>query len=63
MKLQTFTTGDGERKKAISNGNRLLVTYATASNISKNRYGINEDLQVEAGTNPLAHLLPKKEEN
>ena len=58
MKLETFTQGDGERKKAISDGTRLLVTYATAANISKNRYGITEDLIVIAGQNPLINLIP-----
>ena len=58
MKLETFTTGDGERKKAISSGNRLLTTYTTASNISKNRYGIVEDLRVEFGLNPLVEYVP-----
>lgn len=58
IKLETFTTGDGERKKAISDGSRLLVTYATAANISKNRYGITEDLPVKLGENPLINYIP-----
>lgn len=58
LKLETFTTGDGDRKKAISDGSRLLVTYATAANVSKNRYGITEDLHVEAGENPLIEFIP-----
>lgn len=58
LKLETFTQGDGERKKAISDGTRLLVTYATAANISKNRYGITEDLIVTVGQNPLINLIP-----
>lgn len=58
IKLETFTTGDGERKKAISDGSRLLVTYATASNVSKNRFGITEDIRVEQGSNPLAAYIP-----
>ena len=40
LKLETFTTGEGERKKAISDGTRVLITYATAANVSKNRFGI-----------------------
>lgn len=47
LKLETFTTGDGERKKAISDGTRILITYATAANVSKNRYGITEELFVD----------------
>jgi hypothetical protein len=58
LKLETHTMGDGERKKAISDGTRILVTYASASNVSKNRYGINKDLIVVAGQNPLINLIP-----
>lgn len=58
IKLRTFTTGDGERKKAISDGARLLVTYATAANVSKNRFGITEDLELNPGQNPLAAHVP-----
>lgn len=58
LKLQTFTTGDGERKKAISDGTRIMVTYATASNVSKNRYNIRDDLIVEQGKNPLVSFIP-----
>lgn len=57
IKLETFTMGDGERKKAVSDGTRLLVTYATAANISKNRYGITEDLVVKQGENPLVNYI------
>jgi hypothetical protein len=58
LKLETFTTGDGERKKAISDGTRVLVTYATAANISKNRFGITDDLHVKPGQNPLVDFVP-----
>lgn len=58
LKLETFTQGDGERKKAFSDGTRLLVTYATAANISKNRFGITEDLTVTNGENPLVNFIP-----
>lgn len=58
MKLETHTMGDGEKKKAISDGTRLLVAYTTAANVSKNRYGITEDLAVPEGTNPLAQFVP-----
>lgn len=58
LKLETYTMGDGERKKAISDGVRLLITYTTAANISKNRYGIVADLPVEIGVNPLTQYVP-----
>jgi len=58
LKLETFTTGDGDRKKAISDGSRILVTHAVASNVSKNRFNINEPVPVVAGENPLAKYIP-----
>lgn len=58
LKLETHTTGDGERKKAISDGTRILVTYTTAANVSKNRYSITDDLEVPEGTNPLIDFVP-----
>ena len=65
LKLETFTTGDGDRKKAISSGNRLAVCYTAAAQVSKNRYGIEEDLEVPHGQNPfvpfIPSLTPKKE--
>lgn len=57
LKLETFTTGEGERKKAISDGTRVLVTYATAANVSKNRYGIEQDIIVKKGENPLKQYI------
>lgn len=58
LKLETFTKGDGDRKKAISDGTRVLITYATAANVSKNRYNITEPLIVELGKNPLEDHIP-----
>lgn len=58
LKLQMFTTGDGDRKKAMSDGTRLLNCTATASNVSKNRYGIKEDIVVTDGENPLLSYIP-----
>ena len=58
IKLETFTTGDGERKKAVSSGNRIAVCYTAAAQISKNRFGIDEDLYVEKGVNPFLPYIP-----
>lgn len=43
--------------RAISSGDRVLVTYLTPASASKNRYGITEDLPVEKGKNPLAKFV------
>jgi GTPase SAR1 family protein len=58
IKLQTFTSGEGERKKAISTGERLMVCYAQASAVGKNRFGITTDVSVKIGVNPLIGLVP-----
>lgn len=55
IKLQTFVKGD--TKKAISDGSRLLVCHAQASCVSKNRYGIEEELLIEKGKNPLSTII------
>jgi len=57
IRLVTYTHGDGEKKKAVSTGDRELITFATAANVSKNRYGITEPLTVNMGENPLAQYL------
>jgi len=57
LKLQTFTVGDGEKKKAVSDGSRILVTYAAAACVSKNRYGITDHLPVALGENPLVPFV------
>lgn len=59
IRLETFTKGtEGERKKAISTGDRQLIVHATASNVSKNRFHITEPLDLPEGVNPLAAIVP-----
>lgn len=63
LRLETFTKGDGDVKKAISTGDRQLVCHAMAANVSKNRFGITEPIEVKLGVNPLAaYLIQNKEE-
>lgn len=58
LRLETFYTGDGDRKKAISDGQRELIVHAQASCVSKNRYGVTEPLPVPMGSNPLNGIVP-----
>lgn len=58
LRLETFTTGDGERKKAISSGNRIAICYTAAAQVSKNRFGISEDIEVPHGVNPFLQHIP-----
>lgn len=57
IRLRTFTTGEGDRKKAISDGVRELITYPMAANVSKNRYGITEPLTLDRDSNPLTPFI------
>jgi hypothetical protein len=59
LRLETFVTGDGDLKKAISDGTRQLVVHAMAANVSKNRFGINEPLEVKIGVNPFGPYMSK----
>lgn len=58
LKLETFTTGDGDRKKAISSGNRIAVCHTAAAQISKNRFGISEPVEVPNLENPFVEFIP-----
>ena len=57
LKLSTFLKGGGEKKKAITDGTRLLSVTATAANVSKNRFGITEDLTVTQNENPFKTII------
>lgn len=58
IKLEAFIKSeDGKKSKAFSDGTRLLTAYATAANVSKNRFGIKEDLVLVEGINPLVDYI------
>lgn len=57
LRLKTYTSGDGDKKRAISDGTIELVTYAMPSSVSKNRYGITQALTVKKGENPLVNHI------
>ncbi len=61
LKQGTVLMGDDGNKKAISTGERVLTTYLTPASVSKNRYGIEEDLEVRRGENPLAQWIGQSE--
>lgn len=60
IKLKTFTTGDGDRKRAHTDGLRIITCYPTPSHISKNRFGIKQDLPFVEGENPFAPYIPSE---
>ena len=57
LREDTAVTGK-ERKRAIGSGDRVLVTYMTPTAVTKNRFGIKEDIQVKHLENPLLGLVP-----
>jgi len=57
IKMKTYLKGTGEKKKAVSKGERIITCYPVASHISKNRFGITEDIQFEQGTNPFSQFI------
>ena len=60
IKLKTYTKGDDGKKKAFTDGSRILTCYPTAAHISKNRFGIDHDLELAKGTNPLLQYIQKE---
>lgn len=57
IKLRTFTRGDGDIKKATTTGERIITCHPTASHISKNRFGIKEDLIFAENQNPFIPFI------
>ena len=63
LRLKTFTTGDGEKKKAISTQEREIICFPAAANRSKNRFGITQPIDFlppheTEGANPFAQYIP-----
>lgn len=60
IRLKTFTRGDGDKKRAISTGEREIICHPVASNVSKNRFGITEPLPFTFdGGNPFDKFAAK----
>ena len=57
VKLKRFLKGDAENRKAISDGTRIITCYPTPNHISKNRFGITEDLVFDLSGNPFEQYL------
>jgi len=61
IKQKMYTTGAGDKKKAIASGDdRIITCYPTPSHVSKNRLGIKTDLAFIEGVNPFAEYLGGK---
>jgi hypothetical protein len=49
---------NAETGKAKSFGDRVLICHKVVSSISKNRFGITEEIEVPEGSNPLLDIIP-----
>jgi|APSaa5957512535_1039671.scaffolds.fasta_scaffold19234_5 hypothetical protein len=59
IKQKMYLKGDGDqkKKKAVTDGSRIITCHSVPSHISKNRYGITEDLPFEIGKNPFVPFI------
>ena len=58
LKLKAAVFGGGDRKKVKTDGSRILDCLPSPSSVSKNRFGIDQPIAVEHGTNPLTPFIP-----
>jgi hypothetical protein len=60
IRLKTFTRGDGDKKRAISSGEREIICFPQASSVTKNRFNITEPLPFTFdGGNPFENFVAK----
>jgi hypothetical protein len=58
IRLKTFTRGDGDKKRAISTGEREILCFPQASSVTKNRFNITEPLPFTFdGGNPFKDFV------
>lgn len=62
IKLETHLKTSGDKKKATSTGRRVLVCHSVASNISKNRIGVKEEIILEEAVNPFIKIKTENKE-
>jgi len=60
ISLETYRRQTASEKpdKAFSDGTRLLSMASSAAHVSKNRFGITEDIVLPEGKNPLTGIVP-----
>ena len=56
LKLKSNTYGSGERKKLKTDGTRILHMAPSPASVTKNRYGITDDIEVSMGENPFGFI-------
>jgi hypothetical protein len=60
IRLKSFVRGDGDKKRAISTGEREIICYPQASSVTKNRFDITQALPFTFdGGNPFEKWAAK----
>ena len=60
IRLKTFTRGDGDKKRAISNGEREIICFQQAASVTKNRFNLDKPLTFTFdGGNPFDNFVAK----
>ncbi len=60
IRLKAFTRGDGDKKRAISTGEREIICYPQASSVTKNRFGVTQPIAFTFdGGNPFNEFVAK----
>lgn len=54
IKQNVAVMGEEGKRRAVSTGDRSLVTYLTPTAVTKNRLGITDDIELKRGVNPIA---------
>lgn len=58
MKLQSFVkVSDSERNKVVSKQQRVLLCHSNLSYVTKNRFGISEEIEINKGDNPFLKYM------
>lgn len=60
IRLKTYLTGSGEKKRAVSTADREIICHPQASSVTKNRFGIDKPVQFTFdGGNPFNDFVAK----
>jgi hypothetical protein len=60
IRLKTYVRGDGDKKRAISTGDREIICFPQASSVTKNRFNITQPLPFTfEGGNPFIEFVAK----
>lgn len=60
IRLKTYLTGTGEKKRAVSTADREIICHPQASSVTKNRFGIDKPVSFTFdGGNPFNDFIAK----